>query len=462
MCPWYDDSTSPLWCVWGLLMSGADVTDKTCPECGQPIKPGASTCDNCGTSIAPVAGPPAETRSASPRVKRFALWGCGFGLLICLLLCNSLIFIDIALVSPVALLLSSIAAIFPAAFYSGIVLLLDRYEREPGWVLMGSFLWGALVATIFSFVLNTLFSIGVELTWGIMVADILSAAISAPIVEEASKGAVLFLLFIFLRHEFDNVLDGIVYGSLVGIGFAMTENILYFGYSFLEGSLVGLGLTVYLRAILGGLGHAAYTATTGAGLGLAAQSNSLPVKIFAPLIGLGLAMFQHFAWNFFAATIIPAVVLGANPSGGEILAFLFIGMPLIVILFTGPPVVTLVIMSAFVWRREAAIIREQLRGEVATGVLTAQEYDNLTSTRKRLSAERRALMNRGVRAWRRQVKFHHTAAELAFRKWHRSRNEPPKRAQKRVSEDEYRRRLRALRGDTPVPAAPVGAAPSES
>src|SRR2546423_1696685 len=66
-------------------------------------------------------------------------------------------------------------------------------------------------------------------------------------------------------------LDGIVYGSLVGIGFAMTENVLYFGREYVQDGLVGVGLLFYFRVVLGGLGHALYTGTTGAALGYARE-----------------------------------------------------------------------------------------------------------------------------------------------------------------------------------------------
>ena len=69
------------------------------------------------------------------------------------------------------------------------------------------------------------------------------------------------------RDEFDSVLDGLVYGALVGVGFAMTENILYFGEAYLTGDLGNFGTLVLARAVLGGLGHPAYTAVTGAAFG---------------------------------------------------------------------------------------------------------------------------------------------------------------------------------------------------
>jgi len=58
---------------------------------------------------------------------------------------------------------------------------------------------------------------------------IFGAVISAPIVEESAKAFILFVLFFWKKDEFDGIVDGIVYAGMVGLGFAMTENILYYG-----------------------------------------------------------------------------------------------------------------------------------------------------------------------------------------------------------------------------------------
>ena len=43
-------------------------------------------------------------------------------------------------------------------------------------------------------------------------------------------------VFLFRRKEFDGIVDGIVLAGFIGVGFAFTENILYFGRAFLAGS----------------------------------------------------------------------------------------------------------------------------------------------------------------------------------------------------------------------------------
>ena len=42
------------------------------------------------------------------------------------------------------------------------------------------------------------------------------------------KGLVLLGLFKFRRTELDGLTDGIIYASMVGLGFAMSENVSYY------------------------------------------------------------------------------------------------------------------------------------------------------------------------------------------------------------------------------------------
>jgi RsiW-degrading membrane proteinase PrsW (M82 family) len=87
-----------------------------------------------------------------------------------------------------------------------------------------------------AFLLNTLVGLIVSaLTHNLKAGETFAAVISAPIVEECAKAIILFIFFFAKKDEFDGVIDGIVYGSLVALGFAMTENIQYYGKAALEG-----------------------------------------------------------------------------------------------------------------------------------------------------------------------------------------------------------------------------------
>ncbi|MDP8923875.1 MAG: PrsW family intramembrane metalloprotease [Chloroflexota bacterium] len=346
-----------------------------------------------------------------------------------------------AVPNPVALTIAAVAAVLPVPAYVFAVLQLDRFETEPWQVLTVTFLWGALVATFFSAILNSLIGAIITVAVGETLGEVITAGAVAPVVEETSKGAAIILLLVILRSEFDNVLDGIVYGSLIGLGFAMTENILYFGRVYQDEGIVGLGVLFYLRILLGGFGHALYTGTTGAAVGFAREAGNWFVKAIVPPIGYALAVFQHAAWNFLGATLIPALL----PADLDPLVLLFVVMPIISVGLTGPGILVLLGIAVLAWRREAQVIRTFLADEVAAGVITPAEYAILPSLRARFRDEARALRRQGIRAFLATRSFHLAATELAFRKWHLSRGERPKRAQKVTPEDRYRQQLASLR-----------------
>ena len=346
----------------------------------------------------------------------------------------------VAIPSPVALGLATAAAVAPVPLFVFLVLQLDRYEREPWRVLIAAFLWGALVATFVSALLNDLIGAIIAGAFGELVGELITASAVAPIVEETAKGCALLLLLLILRREFDNVLDGIVYGSLVGIGFAMTENILYFGRVYLEGGLIGLGVLFYVRVILGGFGHALYTATTGAALGYARETGSRILAVVVPPLGYGLAILQHAAWNAIAGALLPSVLPELDP-----FLLLFVVMPLESLFLTGPGLVTLLLIALFAWRRESMVIRRHLAEEAAEGMLTPAEYEALPSQRARLGREIGAFRRRGIGGWLAERELHQVATKLAFRKWHLSRGERPTSAERLLSEDRARQQIAALR-----------------
>ena len=384
--------------------------------------------------------PPSPEERAWSVHRRF---GCGcVGCLGLVSLVGIGLLLAVSVPDPVALGLAAAAAVTPVPTYAFLVLQLDRYEREPWRVLLAAFLWGAVVATFMSAILNDLIGAIVAGTLGEAVGEVVTASAVAPIVEEASKGLVVFLLYWVLRSEFDGVLDGIVYGSLVGIGFAMTENILYFGRVYLEGGLVGLGVLFYVRVILGGFGHALYTGTTGAALGFAREVGNRWVAAAIPPIGFALAILQHGAWNFAASALLPVLL----PEDFNPLIMLLVVMPIYSTLLTAPGLVTLLAIAIVAWRREARVIRIHLADEVARGVLTPDEYEVLPLHGERFRRELGALRRRGLGGWFAQRGLYEAATELAFRKWHLSRGEAPRGAARLTPEDRYRKQITALRG----------------
>ncbi len=192
------------------------------------------------------------------------------------------------------ILISVCAAVIPMVLYLILIWRFDIYEREPFMLVFKSYLWGAVgaivLASLFSLFLST------SISFFVLNKKILTRIDSfyiAPFVEEITKG--LFLLILVNSKKFDNVTDGLVYGGAIGLGFGMTENLLYF-LSYGK-SLPELFSLIIVRTFFSAVMHCVSTGTLGAFLGYA-KFNKTAHKIIFPFIGLMIAMFIHFSWNF--------------------------------------------------------------------------------------------------------------------------------------------------------------------
>ena len=301
---------------------------------------------------------------------------------------------------PVALMLGLITATIPVPLYIILVLWIDRYEAEPLWMLATAFFWGALVATFFAFLLNTT-SLGIvgALT-NANAGQAFAAVISAPIVEEIGKAFILFIFFFWKKDEFDGVVDGIIYASMAALGFAMTENVLYYGKAVAEGGGDALTLIVIIRGFFAPFSHPLFTSLTGIGLGLARQSTNIAVKLLTPIIGLLMAIFMHSIWN-------GSAVFGGG--GVFVLTYILVMIPAFIILL---------VVIAIALRREGQVVREFLVVDLERGIFTREEYDQLGSITGRMGSSFSALSKSGMKGWRARRRFNQLASELAF---HRSR-----------------------------------------
>ena len=198
----------------------------------------------------------------------------------------------------------AICAVLLGVPYLLIILWLDRNEKEPPWLLATAFLWGAVISTMVSCVFNTSFGCVAQGVFGPL-GGLLTASFSAPFIEEITKGLALVAIFLFFKKEFDNVLDGIVYGAVVGLGFAVFENWLY--YVQICNSVEDVFYLAFIRGVVAGVGsHACYTALFGIGIGLFRVMRSGGTRWLMPPLFLALAMFVHFSWNTFAGFFFPS------------------------------------------------------------------------------------------------------------------------------------------------------------
>jgi RsiW-degrading membrane proteinase PrsW (M82 family) len=277
-----------------------------------------------------------------------------------------------------ALVLAAAAALLPLPLLIPSFLWLDRYEPEPSHYLAFAFAWGACVATAAAYFVN---SLGDAVITALVGDSALTAVLVAPPVEETFKALPLFLLMIltyFGRRHINGVVDGIVYAGLSAVGFAFTENILYFGAQYVKASsegtggdgLVALFWLFVLRGVFSPFAHPLFTCLTGIGVGLAVRSRSTAVRILAPLGGMLLAMVLHGTWNLLASSK----------------DFGIISLGYVVIMV--PAFIGMVAVAIWVRSHEAKVVGRVLPAYVATGWLTPQEVAALST----MSARRHARM----------------------------------------------------------------------
>jgi RsiW-degrading membrane proteinase PrsW (M82 family) len=350
---------------------------------------------------APYRESPANPNMPSPyRTRRIiggSLWllGQGVGGLLFLLLFIILPLFEENPANAFLAMALGAAIAFPAmVVYLTFPRLLDRYDPEPLWALLLCLFWGALAACGFAGFINTAIGAVFSGIAGQDVGEAISVVISAPVCEEFFKGIMVVGVFYFLRDQFDGVVDGIIYATFTAIGFAATENVIYYANAMQEGGVDALGITVLLRGFLAPWGHPLYTSMTGIGLGLARESENKYVRVLAPFIGYGAAVFLHATWN------------GTALVGGGV-AFLCM-LPLWLLFVAAFVVLVLVLV-----RRRGNIIRQHLLDEVALKNISQAELDLVCSAFGGLTA----FFKRG----RKGSDFVRAIARLGLSKWHTGR-----------------------------------------
>ena len=295
-------------------------------------------------------------------------------------------------------LFSILAAVLPTAGWATLVWWCDRYEREPIPLLIATFLWGAFPAIILAIAVESLLGLPEAQLGGGVSGSISAHNIWAPIVEELAKGVALLMLLLFWQGEFDDVLDGILYGAMIGFGFAMTENFLYFVAALEEGGWQSWGVLVVLRSIVFGLNHAFFTAFTGAGLGYAQMARTRRGRYGVPVIALLAAVASHAIHNLGVA------LSGSNPAAILLSLFSDLG-----------GVVLVVVMVWLALRQEQQWLRIELARDIG-GLLTAADYEMLISQKMRWQATLGVWRSDGWRALRSLRQFQQCATELAFQR----------------------------------------------
>ena len=232
---------------------------KYCGNCGKLVDDSARFCPDCGKAIAATTSAkdvPVRSgynKNGHNEAEKKALRAKPFFAIIVFIMTVLVVFGGVMFFEDNGMAFSTA---FIAAFTPGLLLLwyiwrLDSLEREPVGLLAKIWILGAL-STIVAIVLE----MGMDIVWeefeidsyttsGVFLYNIIAIGVS----EEFSKYLGVKLGGYKSRH-FDYMFDGIVYGAVSALGFAMVENLLY---------VLDTGLsTALVRSALCIPGHTAY------------------------------------------------------------------------------------------------------------------------------------------------------------------------------------------------------------
>ncbi len=361
----------------------------------------------------------------------------GLGVLLWLLVIDLFLYTQSA--GPAVAGICALACLPTTAFGLFVVRRMDRNEKEPWRLVLVAAAWGAVVATSLVVWAETVWEVSAQRTLVPGPGLDASLAFMAGIIEEVAKGLAVVLLYLVMRNDFDDVVDGIVYGAAVGLGFNFMESVDYMTNLYSIFAPEGYGATAagaqwYGRQVLGlFFGHATYTAFIGAGLGIARQLPSVRQKIFAIASGFLIAIAGHFSWDAWAQFFpIPNTLFG------------LVAVHLRTLIMTGPFTAAVIALLLFGIRFEGQNMVDQMQREAATGAgaILPEEVPVLASPWRRLRVRLHAFSRAGWRGYFTVSRLQTAQLDLAMERWHRERKEIDMPLE---AEEQLRRRVIDLR-----------------
>ncbi|MBM2616721.1 PrsW family intramembrane metalloprotease [Actinoplanes sp. LDG1-06] len=321
---------------------------------------------------------------------------------------------------------------------------LDFIEPEPAELLVLAFAWGGLVATTVSIpggvaldnLVAKLGSPTLAADWG--------AALAGPTVEEIAKTLGVVAIVLIARAQVNSVLDGVVYGAMVGLGFQIAEDIVFAVGAV---ALAGQGdqvqpviATFLLRGFLAGVwSHTLFGALAGAGIGylVVSRESGRPHRVAVAVLAVIGAWASHVLWNS------PLLIDGLGNGALALLGVLLIkGLP---------PLLLILLLVRRVHDREADYYVERLATLADPRLITPGELAVLGSGSRRAAARRLARAEAGRAASTAVRRLQRAQARLAVEL---SRADPEAAASREAAVREQRAVLLRL-GHPEAVAGPV-------
>ena len=331
-----------------------------------------------------------------------------------------------------------------------LVYLLDLYEREPAPLLVASFVWGAVAATALSAIGNAGWGLTVARIGGPEFASRWTAALTAPFVEETLKGCGVVLIYLIARDEFDDVMDGFVYGAICGLGFAIVEDVFYFMAVF-GGQPAGVVQGFLVRVVASGLyGHVLYTGLVGLAIGMVVSrraSEPLRWRLWVAAGLCALAVIGHLLWNSPVLDLFPDEPWTGMDHAVVVVATAVKGLPLLAFV---------AVAVTLARRRERRWLNASLVREVGLDGISAEELKLLERPSLRRAARRDMRRRAGARASSLLHRLQREQVNLAMVASRVRREDDPALTLQRAYCRSLRDAMRAIPGAAPAGSETAG------
>ena len=264
-------------------------------------------------------------------------------------------------------------SLVPILILIGLLYWIDRYQKEPVRMLVLAFFWGAIPALVVALGVQLFFKLPPDIL-GPNALQAVRLGLLAPVLEEILKAAGV--LFIYWRRpkEVDSVLDGLIYGAIVGFGFAFLSN-----FSRYVGNFIVLGYPAFNPGAIAertvhALDHGLYTAIFGAGLGFATTIKN-----------------RRQFWAWVGGALLLAIVAHALHN---LLANSTVGLNVFSVMVTGAGILLLFVVAFWSLVQQRRLLRVELQGLVNDSL-----YYSVQGPLGRIKAQWSTLRREGFRAW---------------------------------------------------------------
>ncbi len=242
--------------------------------------------------------------------------------------------------------------------WSLLFLAVDRW-RPQRWLLWAlAMFWGGSIAAYGSIVVNSWAAERLSIDQnGNQLAGARAAVFIAPFVEELFKSTILFVVAFLDRRRLTSTLSLVSIAGLSAVGFAFSENIVYYARAIVYGSMnastgdvaAAIAQLVQMRGLWTSFGHPLFTSMTAIGLAVGLRNRAKVVRVVGPVAGYLTAALLHMSFN---------TVAGLFPDNAQKMIYLTLALP---VLFG---VVMYAVLQVF---REGRLIRNRLSDYVMAG-----------------------------------------------------------------------------------------------